>query len=93
MYVLIRADVDHENETAVGMMAASDNLTEVQQLMKDEYEKEMSEPSFKWLKDEGWDLEYSGISAMHADCDIETAEWSVHWHIFDTDNMDWFTFI
>lgn len=92
MYVLIKVDVDHDNDTVVSMQAASENLAEVQQFMKDEYEEEMRHPSVKWLYD-GWDPEYCSLQDMHADCEIETCDWSVHWHIMDTNDMGWFSFI
>lgn len=47
MYVLIKADVDHENETVVWMQAASEKLAEAQQCMEDEYNEEMKNPSVK----------------------------------------------
>ena len=86
MYVLIRANVDHENESAVVLVAASDSLDEVRKRMVDEWEGEMASPS-PWFVD-AWDDLYSGVQEVEAECGTETAEWSVHWYIFDTDNID-----
>ena len=92
MYVLVKAIVDHENTTTVSIVATSESLPEVQCIMADQHELEMGQPSMKWV--DGWDAEYSSLLDMHASCDIETAEWSIHWHIFDTNNLyDSFDFI
>lgn len=93
MYVLIKADVDHENETIVSMQAASEDLSEIQQIMEDEYEEEMKNPSVKWLHDDGWDPKYCTLQDMHAECGIETYDWSVVWHILDTNDMGYFSFV
>lgn len=92
MYVLIRVDVDHENTTFVGLVGVSDSLAEMQDRMSDEWDHEMASPSMRWVDE--WDEEYSKVGEYDAACDIETAEWSVHWHIFDTElEHDCFDFI
>ena len=93
MYMLVKTMVDHENETIVSMQAASESLPELQQYMRGQYEYEMKFPSVEWLEESGWDKEFCVIGEWHAECGVETCEWSVIWHIFDTDNMDWFSFI
>ena len=92
MYVLIMADVDHENTTVVSLVAASDDLNEVQRRMYTDHSEEMAHPSHRWVEE--WDELYSGSTEFDAECGIETSEWAVVWHIFDTDNeVDSFEFI
>lgn len=92
MYVLVKADVDHENVTVVSLVAASDDLAEMQRRMYVEHSREMAQPSPKWVEE--WDELYSGSTEFDAECGIETSERAIVWHIFDTNNeVDSFEFI
>lgn len=85
MYVLIRVDGDEASGSSIRMMAASESLSEVRNMMIDEYEAEYEHPSNSWL--DAWDEEYCFTDDMNAACQTECLEYVAEWFIFDTDNM------
>lgn len=96
MYVLIKVDVDHENENEVSFITSSDSLDAIKNRMVFEWQKEMVSPTPKWVR--AWDGEYSYYEGNRATCQIEALDWAIHWQIFDTayddrDVYQGFTFI
>lgn len=86
MYVLIKVDVDHENENEVSFITASESYDSIRERMLLEWRKEMVSPSPKWVS--AWDGEYSYYEGAQATCQIETLDWAIHWRIFNTEYDD-----